>query len=158
MAISFTVTVVFKAASSDIRNDYLISQATLANLTPLYPTLNLTEADMNTIIQELTDDVSIEFQQLSNPGLLSGTVEPYDGPLGVGDTVTRIYSDITSYELTRSQNPILFDHRLYTLDGTNLIKVSDGTVESELTPKEYVRWQWIFYAQVETTRGDPIEV
>ena len=158
MAISYSVTVVFHAASKHMLTSYIYNQATLENLGPLYPTLNLTESDMSLIVTELYDEHKIEYQQRSNPFLLTLTIEPYDGPLGVGTTVTRVYSDIAGYELTRSQFSPLRDHRLYTLDGINLVRVSDGGIEAVLTPKEYVLWKWIFYAQQVVTRGEPIEI
>jgi hypothetical protein len=156
MPVTQVNTTVCQNSNAISRNEYITSNTTLDLLNPLYPTANLTQTDVDAIISDLCDEIDANWQEQQNPGLLDVINVEYHDELGHGQQTTRIWTDMTAYNNMQAKYPILFDNRLYTLDGINLIKVSDGSVESVLNPKEYARWQWIFYAQIVTVRGEVV--
>lgn len=156
MTVSYTSTIVFQNNTAIARNEYIAEHTTLELLSPLYPTANLSQDDVNAIISDLQNELDLDWQRNQNPGLLDITYAPYHDELGSGVEVTRSFTDMTACNNMRAKY-MLFDYRLYTLDGVNLLYVSDGTVASVLNPKEYARWQWNFYSQVITTPGTPHE-
>lgn len=158
MAFSYDVTVGFKPGEKTNRNSFIESNTTLELLTPLYPDLNLSQTDIDTIIQELIEEVDIHYQQIENPGILSGTLEDYNGPLGDGYILRRVYEDMESFNIQKAKSPILLDYTLYRLEGTNLVRVSDGGIEAALSPKDYARWCWVFHAEVRTQWGTLLQV
>lgn len=153
MTVSYTSTTVLQNSSAGSRNAYIQEHTTLALLSPLYPTANLSQTDVDAIISDLQNELDLDWQKQQNPGLLDIINVEYHDELGNGYETTRIFTDMTAYNNFRAKYPIVFDHRLFTLDGINLLNVSDGTVAAVLNPKEYARWQWNFYAQTVNTPG-----
>lgn len=155
MTVSLITTVVCQNTTAMSRNSYIQSNTTLELLSPLYPTANLSQADVDAIISDLCNELDINWQKEQNPGLLDIIFVEYHDELGSGQQGTRIFTDMTACNNLLAKYPIVFDHRPYTLNGINLVNISDGTVVSVLNPKEYARWQWNFYAQVVSVRGEP---
>lgn len=140
--------------------NFYINTPTLELLNPLYPTLITTQSDVDNIIESLKGDY--DFQKLLElnlyPGMLDAVWEPFNYETGVGGKIIRIFEDITAYNNFIAKCPTVPDYRLYRIDGTNLIKISDNSVVEVLTPIQYIRWLWFIKTKIFCERSDPIEI
>lgn len=151
MSITIEFTSISKLNIAKERTNYLLENITLELLNPLYPTLIQTQTDVHAVIKDLIDQANSQWLLEHIPGLIGATSEPYSNELGSGNLNTRIFQDIESYNYYASLCPVEQNCDLYHIEGTNLIRNSDGTIADALTPKEYARWKWVIDSQIINT-------